>query len=109
MRYFLTWHQVIGIIARCLCTGGLDMAVQELAEGKRFIGISQVRRELLKGNVGKLFVAEDADEAMTSDITSLAISQGIPVEMVGTMIELGRACAISRGAATAALQRKDRC
>lgn len=85
------------------------MAVQELAEEKRFIGIGQVRRELLKGNVGKLFVADDADESVVSDITSLAISRGIPVEKVGTMVELGRACAISRGAATAALQRKDRC
>ncbi|SMG24158.1 ribosomal L7Ae/L30e/S12e/Gadd45 family protein [Dethiosulfovibrio salsuginis] len=85
------------------------MAVQELAEGKRFIGLSQVRRELLKGNVEKIFVAEDADDSILSDILSLAGSQGIPVEQVGTMVELGRACAISRGAATAALQRKNRC
>ncbi len=85
------------------------MAVQELAEGKRFIGLGQVRRELLKGNVEKLFVASDADDSLLSDILSLAASRGIPVETVGTMIELGRACAISRGAATAALQRKNRC
>lgn len=85
------------------------MAIRELAEGKRFIGLSQVRRELLKGNVEKLFIAEDADEQLLFEVKSLASSKGIEIEKARTMIELGRACAISRGAAIAALQRKNRC
>ncbi len=85
------------------------MTVRELAESKRFVGISQVRRELERDNVGKVFLAEDADQSLLVEIRSLAESRGIPVESVGTMLELGRACAISRGAATAALQRSNRC
>lgn len=85
------------------------MNVAELTEGRRFVGFKQVRREVLRGNVRKVFVAADADLSMIQEITHICSERGIPMETVDSMASLGRACVIDRGAATAALQRNDRC
>ncbi|MCF4152239.1 ribosomal L7Ae/L30e/S12e/Gadd45 family protein [Dethiosulfovibrio sp. F2B] len=81
------------------------MNVAELAEGRRLVGFKQVRRELSRDNVRKVFIAADADVSMIQEISRMCSERGVPMETVESMASLGRACVIDRGAATAALQR----
>ncbi len=85
------------------------MPVGELASGRRIVGLNQVRRALLREGVQKVFLADDADSQIISEILRLAEERGVPVERGYSKAHLGRACAISRSAATAAVQREDRC
>lgn len=81
------------------------MPLTELAVPGRIAGERQVMRELQKGNLQKLFIAEDADPAMVGPLEAEARLKGIPVERVGDMVRLGRACAISRGASVAGIKK----
>lgn len=81
------------------------MPLNELAVPGRIAGERQVKRELQTGNLVKLFIAEDADPAMVGPLEAEARKKGIPVERVGDMVRLGRACAISRGASVAGIKK----
>lgn len=81
------------------------MSLNELAVPERVTGVRQVRRRLEAGELQKLFIARDADEALVAPLEAEARRRGIPVERADDMIRLGRACAISRGASVAGLCR----
>ena len=53
-----------------------------------------------------MFLADNADPALTEPIAAQAEAQGVPVERVSTMKELGKACSIAVGAAAAGLLRE---
>ncbi len=82
------------------------MPLEELAAGRRIVGLNQVRRALLREGVQKIFLADDADPQIRSEVLRLALDRGIPLERGFSRASLGRACAISRGAVVAALQRE---
>jgi large subunit ribosomal protein L7A len=81
------------------------LPLNELAVPERVTGERQVRRKLEAGRLAKLFIAEDADPAMVGPLEAEARRQDIPVERVSDMVRLGRACAISRGASVAGIER----
>lgn len=75
----------------------------QLEQGEKVAGVKQVRRALQSGRAREVFLARDADPALTQPLAQLAGQQGVPARWVDTMRELGRACGIAVGAAVAAL------
>jgi len=70
---------------------------------KRTIGTNQTTKALLHTTVKQLYVAKDAETRVVAPIVSMAQERGVPVEWVDTMRQLGKACGIEVGAATAAI------
>lgn len=81
------------------------MPLNELAVANRVVGIRSVKKAFLAGTMKKLFLAGDARRSLVSGLEEAAKNAGVPVESVESMILLGRACAISRGAAAAGIVR----
>jgi len=77
------------------------MPLNELAVPNRLVGVRSVKRALLAGNLRKLFLAADARTSLVEDLERMAREAGIQVEWADSMVMLGRACAIGRGAAAA--------
>ena len=74
----------------------------ELRNHKKLVGMKQLRKALLRGGVARVYLALDADPAVTMPLAELAQSCGIESIWVGKMHDLGRACNIDVGAAAAA-------
>ena len=79
------------------------MPLNELAVPNRLVGARSVRRALQSGTLKKLFLAADASSSMVKDLEKMAEEAGIKVEWAESMVILGRACAIGRGAAAAGI------
>ncbi len=74
----------------------------ELRNHKLIVGMKQLRKALLRGGVARVFLALDADPAVTMPLCELAQQSGTEIVWVGKMHDLGRACNIDVGAAAAA-------
>ncbi|MGI6486269.1 MAG: 50S ribosomal protein L7Ae-like protein [Thermoanaerobacterales bacterium] len=70
---------------------------------KKTIGTKQTLKALEKGQVEVVFIALDAEERVVSGIRELCMEKGIEIVNVATMKELGEACGIQVGAASAAI------
>lgn len=68
--------------------------------GKRIAGTKQTLRALEEGTVTRIFLAQDADDALKQRI--LAAAGQVPVEMVASKKELGKACQVAVPTAVAA-------
>ena len=79
--------------------------LSELKNSPRVVGVKQLRKAVGRGEIRRVFLAEDADPALTDPIAALATDQAVPVVRVPSMKELGRACGIAVGAAAAGLQK----
>ncbi len=77
--------------------------LEELKGASFVAGAKQTRRAILSGQAKKLFLAADADPALTAPLAQLAREQGIPVETASDMRALGAACSIAVKAACAAV------
>lgn len=77
--------------------------VTELKQGARVVGVKQVKRALDSGKAARVYVAADADPRVTEPLEALCAEQGVALERVPTMRELGSACGIAVGSAAAAL------
>ena len=77
-------------------------AMTELSLGPRVVGVKQTRKAIREGRARRVFLARDADPAMTDALAADCAAAGIPVESGCAMAQLGRACGISVGAAAAA-------
>ena len=76
----------------------------ELADGKPLaVGIRQTLKAIQDGRALKVFLAHDADEALTAQLLQNAKDKKIPAVFVATMQELGRACKIQVPASAAAI------
>ena len=80
--------------------------LSELKKSPRVVGVKQLRRALSRGTVQEVFLARDADPALTEPVENLAQAAGISVAWVRSMKELGQACGISVGASAAGLLRE---
>lgn len=69
----------------------------------KVIGTKQTLKHLERGDAETVYVAGDAEERVIEPILRLAEDRGVPVIRMETMRELGRACGIEVGAATAAI------
>ena len=77
----------------------------DLAElaGKRFVvGAKQLRKALQSGKASFVYLAKNADPAITLPIAEQCKLNSVPCAWVGSMQDLGRACGIEVGAAAAA-------
>ncbi len=77
--------------------------LEELKTNQKVVGIKQLKKALAAGKVKKVFIAQDADPALTKPIFVLCEKNGVALECVATMRQLGDACEISVSAAAAAI------
>ena len=77
----------------------------EFTATNRVVGVKQSRKAIREGRAARVFLASDADPAVTDPIAAECAAQGIPVERGSSMAQLGRACRITVGAAAAVLLR----
>ena len=75
----------------------------ELASQEKVIGVKQSRKAVREGRAKRVYLACDADPAITEPVAVSCEAAGIPVETEHTMAQLGRACRITVGAAVAVL------
>ena len=76
--------------------------LEKLKTEKKVVGIKQLRRALNEHRALVVFLADDADPALTEPLAQLCRRAGIPVEQGMTMSRLGQACRIDVGCAAAA-------
>ena len=82
-------------------SAGAD-GLEELRNHRHIVGMKQLKKALLRGGVARVFLAQDADPAVTMPLCELAQQSGTEIVWVGKMHDLGRACNIDVGAAAAA-------
>ena len=81
---------------------GVPETMEEHSKSKKVVGIKQVRKALREGRAQTLWLADDADPALTEPLEAAGTDAKIRIVHIPTMKELGRACSISVGAACAA-------
>ena len=79
--------------------------LSSLKNTKPIVGIKQLRKALTRGEITAVFLAENADPALTEPLEAMAKQAEIPVCRVATMKELGQACGIAVGAAAAGIRK----
>ena len=77
--------------------------VPDLTKEKILVGTKQLKKALGKGRVRYVFLAENADPAVTEPLQALCEGGNIQITWVSSMADLGRACGIEVGAAAAAV------
>ena len=75
--------------------------LSELASAKRVAGVKQSRKAIREGRAKRVYLACDADAAITKPIAAECEAAGIPVETGCTMAQLGAACRVAVGASVA--------
>ena len=79
--------------------------ITELDSQEKVIGVKQSRKAIREGRACQVYVACDADPAITDPVADGCASAGIPVERAYTMAPLGKACRITAGASVVAVLR----
>lgn len=74
-----------------------------LAAQEKVVGVKQSRKAIREGKAKRVYLASDADPAMTEPLARSCAERGIPVERTYTMSQLGQACGITVGASVAAI------
>lgn len=67
------------------------------------VGSKQLKKALRAGRAEQVFLAENADPAITEPLEAMCLELHIQITWIRTMAELGRACGIEVGAAAAAV------
>jgi len=80
-------------------------ADSDLTEKQFVVGSKQLRKALQSGRAAYVYLAENADPAITDPIEKMCGELHIQITWVRSMAELGRACGIEVGAAAAAVLR----
>ncbi|WAH37386.1 ribosomal L7Ae/L30e/S12e/Gadd45 family protein [Alicyclobacillus dauci] len=82
------------------------MSIDDIRQArKKTIGTNQTLKVLKQSTerVVRVYVARDAESRVVEPIVQLANKLGLPVEWVDSMRQLGKACGIEVGAATASI------
>ena len=77
--------------------------LSELSHFPKVVGVKQLRKAIGRDQIRRVFLAEDADPAVTEPVEALARERAVPITRVPTMRELGLACGIAVGASAAGL------
>ena len=80
-----------------------QIALADLKKHSFVVGAKQLKKAVKAGRVQFVFLAENADPAVTEPLEMLCGDNHIPITWVGRMEDLGRACGIEVGAAAAAV------
>ena len=78
-------------------------SLPDLSKMKVVVGAKQLRKAVNAGRARFVFLAENADPAVTEPLEELCKQNQIQITWVRSMAELGRACGIEVGAAAAAV------
>ena len=84
----------------CQSTG--DRRPCEMTRHRVVVGAKQLRKALLSGSAQQVYLAKNADPALTEPLEALCQEHNVPFTWVKSMTELGQACGIEVGAAAAA-------
>ena len=76
---------------------------ENLSEMNLVVGAKQLKKAVKAGRVRYVFLAENADPAVTEPLAELCAANHIQITWVHSMTELGRSCGIEVGAAAAAV------
>ena len=83
-----------------------SMAIKQIRaeiSGKKVVaGAKQLRKAMAAKNVYRVFLARNADPAITEPLEALCKQNNVSYTWVKSMTELGHACGIEVGAAAAA-------
>ena len=77
--------------------------ITELASQEKVVGVKQSRKAIREGRARRVYLACDADPAITDPIAASCAQAGIPMETDYTLAQLGQACSITVGAAVVAV------
>ncbi len=77
----------------------------EIHRNRIVVGAKQIRKALAAGRALRVFLAINADPAITEPIEAACKENSVEYAWVKNMTELGHACGIEVGAATAAVIR----
>ena len=77
-----------------------DLAI--LSKHRILVGAKQIRKALDKNDALHVFLARNADPAITGPIEAKCVTHQISCAWVASMADLGKACGIDVGAAAAA-------
>lgn len=78
--------------------------LQDLAAAQdRVVGLKQTLKAIHEDAAVRVYLAEDADGFVRNKVVSACRDRGVAPVMIATMRELGNACGINIGAATAAI------
>ena len=75
---------------------------EELANRRFVVGAKQLKKALKNGTANKVFLACNADPAITEPIAALCQLNRVDFAWVRSMTDLGHACGLEVGAAAAA-------
>jgi large subunit ribosomal protein L7A len=75
------------------------------AARRKLVGTKQAMKAVARGQAAEVYVARDADPRVVRDLIRLCEEKNVPLIYVDGMAELGRACGIQVGAASAAVLR----
>ena len=67
------------------------------------VGAKQLKKAVRAGKAARVYLAENADPALTQPLAELCGEYQIQITWVADMADLGRACGIEVGAAAAAV------
>lgn len=76
--------------------------LKQLQMNHIIVGTKQLRKRLNSGGVCRVYLARNADPAITAPLEDLCRQKGVACSWVCSMADLGRACGIEVGAAAAA-------
>lgn len=79
------------------------MSLYELQDGKKVIGMKQVKKAVIKGQAKKVYLADDAEPHIIGPLQDLCRQYKVEMEEVNKMEQLGNACGIEVGSAAVAL------
>ncbi|NLJ40862.1 MAG: 50S ribosomal protein L7Ae-like protein [Clostridiales bacterium] len=74
---------------------------------KKTVGMKQTLKAVQGGAALEVFLAEDVSDYISQKVREQCKSNNIRITMVDSMSELGKACGIAVGAATAAILKED--
>ena len=101
------FKKMLIIIIRMDIISDKPMVYREIAEaisGKKIVaGAKQLRKSLSSGSASRVFLACDADPAITEPIMTACELHNVAFAWVRSMTDLGNACGIEVGAAAAAV------
>ena len=78
-------------------------ALQQLSGSSKAVGAKQIRKALNAGIARRVFLARNADPALTEPLAVLCQQKQVEFIWIRTMKDLGNACGIEVGAAAAAV------
>lgn len=76
---------------------------ENLKDTNKVVGAKQVKRALKESKADRVYIAQDAEQRVTSEIVKSCNEMQIPIIYVKSMNKLGDACGIDINAAVAAL------